>query len=244
MLRKLINRLLPLTLSALLIISLTACTVLPDPNGSKKPTKVTIDDLMQKQENQNGAAQMIEKMDAIRGVPSAISGKLLLTHETVLEDSRSMPIYRIYNLELGKQLVSVSDNRSIGFVSKFLQNPKNADGSYYIINENVMYIFNSDGTQAIASYYSEDGSYPIADTLNGFSFNGTEYYVRDGLVVYEGDNPLESAYFNASEEYLGRHYYLEENEAVFVFDNLGKPIYEFHSVYLRDHRRGRVRLHP
>ena len=224
--QKLKSRVLPLVLAALMILSLTSCSLLPDP--TKKTTKVTIDDLMLKQENQNGASQTISEMKSIKGVPIAISGNLLLTSESLVVGGEMNTISRVYNLALGKQLVSIADERSVGFVSQFLKNAKNAEGLYYVINENVMYIYNSNGTQAIASYYSEDGSYPIADTLNGFSFNGTEYYVRDGLVVYEGDNPLESDYFNASVEYLGRYYYLKEDEVVFVFDNLGKPMYEFH----------------
>lgn len=221
--RLLKTRLLPLCLAALMILSLCSCELLPDPNN-KKPTKVTIDDLMQKQENQGGASQAIAEISSIRGVPEAISGNLLLTAEVGEETT----VYHIYNLELARHLVSVPDTKSIGFVSSFLQNGKNAEGIYYVIHENVMFIYNSDGSEAIASYYSADGNYPIGDSLNGFSFNGVEYYVRDGFVVYEGDNPLESDYFNASVEYLGRHYYLEEDQAVFVFDALGQPVYEFH----------------
>ncbi len=217
------KRVLPLCLAVVMILSLCSCNILPDPN-IKSSAKISIDDLMQKQENQNGASQTIAEIASIRGLPSAISGNLLLTAEADEETT----VYHIYNLEFARHLVSVPDTKEIGFVSSFLQNDKNAEGIYYVINENVMYIYNSDGTEAIASYYSENGQYPIGDSLNGFSFNGIEYYVRDGFVVYEGENPLESDYFNASVEYLDRHYYIEDDEAVFVFDALGQPIYEFH----------------
>ena len=216
------KRLLSLGLSLLMLVSMTACSMLPDP--TPKPRKVTIDDLMLKQENQNGAGQTITPMGAMKGVPSAISGKLLITTDEMLSGT----VYRVYNMETQTELVKISDQRTVGFLSQLLIDGTNIEGIYYIINQNVMYIYNSDGSQAIASYYSEDGSYPLVDTLNGFSFNGTEYYVRDGMVIYEGVNPLESEYFNASVEYLGNHYYIEDGEAVFVFDSMGKTLYEFH----------------
>lgn len=221
--KALTKRILPLLLTATMIFSLCSCELLPDPS-KKTSASVTIDDLMQKQENRNGASQSIAEISSIIGVPRAVSGHLLMT----VEESEDGAVCHIFNLDLAKKLISVPDTQSIGFVSSFLQNGKNAEGIYYLINENVMYVYNCDGTQALASYYSEDGYYPFADSLNGFSFNGIEYYVRDGFVVYEGDNPLESDYFNASVEYLGRHYYLKEEEAVFVFDSLGQPVYEFH----------------
>ncbi len=221
------KRLLPLVLVGATVASLASCSLLPDPNGQKL-TNVKIDDLMVKQENQNGAGQTVKELSSIKGVPSAISGNLLLTVEEEDPLVRANTVWRVYNLDLGKELVTVTGERQVGFISKLLQNGDNAEGIYYIINENIMYIFNSDGSQAIAAYIEEDGSFSLKDTLNGFSFNGTEYYVKDGTVVYEGDNPLESDYFNAAVEYLDRRYYVIPNQMVFAFDNLGKPLYEFH----------------
>ncbi|MBQ7365354.1 MAG: hypothetical protein IJW46_07130 [Clostridia bacterium] len=221
-LQKTVKCILICCLTAVLLVSATGCNLLPDPSGRRN--SVTIDDLMLKQENQNGAGQTITAMGSMKGVPSAISGKLLITVDEMLSGS----VYRVYNMETRKELARVSDTRKVGFLSSLLTDGTNIEGIYYIINENVMYIYNSDGTQAIASYYSVDGSYPLEDTLNGFSFNGTEYYVRDGMVIYEGDNPLESEFFNASVEYNGNHYYIENEEAIFVFDPMGKTLYEFH----------------
>jgi len=220
-LKTIIKRVASLALVLSMGASMTACSMLPDPNGKRSDAK--IDDLMLKQENQNGASQTMTAMGSMKGVPSAISGKLLITSEEMLSGT----VFRVYNMETRNELCKVSDSRTIGFLSQLLTDGASVEGIYYVINENVMYIYNSDGSQAVASYYSEDGSYPINSTLNGFAFNGTEYYVRDGMVLYEGDNPLESEYFNASVEYLGNHYYIKDDELIFVFDAKGQPLYEF-----------------
>lgn len=233
--RRIIYKVIPLMLVILTVFSMTACSLLPDPNAVKKPSTVTIDDLMQKKENKGSASQSISELPTISGEPSAISGELLYTLETQTVGDDVKTVKRVYNLELGKLLVSIDDGRRVGFVSSELVNGASAEGIYYVINENVMYIYNADGTRAIAVNYSEDHGTIFGDSLNGFSYDGTEYYVRDGAVVYEGDNPLASDYFNAAEEYLGRYYYLNENDEVFVFDAQGKPVYEFHKPsYVED----------
>ena len=165
-----------LCLAALMIVSLCSCELLPDPNA-KRTSKLTIDDMMQKQENQGGAFQSIAEIASIKGVPSAISGNLLLTTEAGEETTVS----HIYNLELGRKLVSVPNTKSVGFVSSLLQNGKSAEGVYYVIGENVMYIYNSDGSEALASHYSEDGNYSIKDSLMWIAFiegPGDEIRVR------------------------------------------------------------------
>lgn len=226
MLRQKRYRVLALILACLAVLGLTSCSLLPDP--SSKPSQVKIDDLMKKQENQNGAYQTINVLPSIKGIPSAASGKLLLTQENIVAGENESIVYRMYNLDLGSHLLTITDSRTVGFVSQKLKNGSTAEGIYYVLSENAMYIYNSDGSEAIAVNYEEETESAFADSMNGFSFNGTEYYVRDGFVLYEGEKPLESDYFNASEPYLGRYYYVKENEAVFVFDEQGKPIYEFH----------------
>ena len=219
-----------LTVLLLAVFLFTSCTDLL-PTASK--AAVTIDEFMVKRENQNGAEQTLSSMPAMMGVPKRVSGDVIITEE----ETDDIPITRVYNLTNGKLLRIVSDGCPVGFVSDYLDYPENASGVFYVNHYNIMYICNSDGEEAISTYHdiehpTEKGNEllpePIfEDSLNGFSYNGVEYFVRDGAVVYEEASPLESDYFSASVLYKERYYFISDL-LVFVFDENGTLLYEYH----------------
>lgn len=201
---------------------------------SAKPVSVTIDEFMVKIEDKKGADQTLSSMPAMMGVPRAVSGDVIITEEA----TETLPIVRVYNLTSGKLLRTVDDGCPVGFVSDHLEHPENAEGVFYANHFNIMYICNADGEEVISTYHdtehpSEDGEEELpdapmfSDSLNGFAYNGVEYFVRDGAVVYEEARPLESDYFNASVMYKDLHYYISD-ALVFVFDKEGTLLYEYH----------------
>ncbi len=231
-----------LTLLLLTALFLSSCSelVLPSVRGES----VTIDEFLVKIENRQSAEQTIAGMPAMKGIPQRISGDVIITEET----TDGNPIVRLYNLLTGKLLRTIDDGHEVGFVSDHLNSPANAAGIYYMVHNDILYVCNADGSEAISTFYGkEDGGerddtegddvsegslWPnvteglFTDSLNGFSFNGVNYFVRDGAIVFEGDHPLESSYFNASVEYGGLYYYIGEDLA-FVFDEKGTLLYEY-----------------
>lgn len=200
---------------------------------SDRAVSVAIDEFMVKIQNQNGADQTISSMPAMIGVPRAVSGNVIITEEA----TGDIPIVRVYNLTSGKLLRTVDDGCTVGFVSDHLENPENASSIFYVNHFNIMYICNADGEEVISTYHdiehpSEDTGEEIpdapifTDSLNGFAYNGVEYFVRDGAVVYEEAHPLESDYFNASVLYKDLHYFISDS-LVFVFDGEGTLLYEY-----------------
>ena len=163
---------------------------------SAKPVSVTIDEFMVKIEDKKGADQTLSSMPAMMGVPRAVSGDVIITEEA----TETLPIVRVYNLTSGKLLRTVDDGCPVGFVSDHLEHPENAEGVFYANHFNIMYICNADGEEVISTYHdtehpSEDGEEELpdapmfSDSLNGFAYNGVEYFVRDGAVVYEEARP-------------------------------------------------------
>lgn len=215
----------------LLVLMFSACSevILP----SAKPISVTIDEFMVKIENQKSAEQTLFSMPAMMGVPKAVSGDVIITEEA----TGGIPIVRVYNLTTGRLLRTVDDGCPVGFVSDHLKNPENAEGVFYVNHFNIMYICSADGEEAVSTYH--DMTHPpegtgvqpdlpiFTDSLNGFAYNGVEYFVRDGLVVYEEAQPLESDYFNASVLYKELYYFISDT-LVFVFDAEGSLLYEYH----------------
>ena len=217
----------------LLVFLFSACSEVLLP--SAKPVSVTIDEFMVKSKDKNGANQTLFSMPAMIGVPKAVSGDVIITEEK----TEGLPIVRVYNLTSGKLLRLIDDGCPVGFVSDHLENPPNAEGVFYVNHFNIMYICNADGEEVISTYHDtehppvEDGEETLPDTpiftdsLNGFAYNGVEYFVRDGAVVYEEAHPLESDYFNASVLYKELFYYISDT-LVFVFDASGTLLYEYH----------------
>jgi len=214
------------------VLPFSACSEILLP--SDRAISVAIDEFMLKIENKEGADQTIFSMPAMIGVPKAVSGDVIITEEK----TESFPIVRVYNLTSGKLLRTVDDGCPVGFVSDQLENPENASGIFYVNHFNILYICNSDGEEVISTYH--DTVHPPVDTeteipdapcftdsLNGFAYNGVEYFVRDGAVVYEEAHPLESDYYNASVLYKDLYYFISE-ELVFVFDGEGTLLYEYH----------------
>ncbi len=200
---------------------------------SDRAVSVAIDEFMVKIKNQEGADQTISSMPAMIGVPRAVSGDVIITEEA----TDDIPIVRVYNLTNGKLLRTVDDGCTVGFVSDHLKNPENASGVFYVNHFNILYICSADGEEVISTYHDTDhpsedteGEAPDApiftDSLNGFAYNGVEYFVRDGAVVYEEAHPLESDYFNASVLYKDLYYYISDS-LVFVFDGEGTLMYEY-----------------
>ena len=216
-------------LVCVLLFSSCSEIVLP----SDRAVSVAIDEFMVKIENKEGANQTLFSMPEMFGVPRAVSGDVIITEE----ETENIPVVRVYNLTSGKLLRTVDDGCPVGFISDHLENPENASGIFYVNHFNIMYICNADGEEIISTYHDvehpiedREGKVPDApifsDSLNGFSYNGVEYFVRDGAVVYEEVNPLESDYFNASVVYKDLHYYISE-KCVFVFDGEGALLYEY-----------------
>ena len=237
------GRLAILSTVILIVFLFSSCTLLVP---SRRMVPVTIDEFMVKTENKDGADQTLAEMSAMIGIPMKVSGDVIITEEKTEE----LPIIRVYNLTDGKLLRMISDGCPVGFVSDHLTHPENAQGIFYVNHHNIMYICNSDGEEAITAFHdverpsgegdSEDGENgdgsdggetliaPLfTDSLNGFAYNGVEYFVRDGAVVYEDARPLESDYFNASVAYRENHYYISDT-LVFVFDKEGTLVYEYH----------------
>lgn len=190
---------------------------------SSRPPIVAIDDYMVKLENRNGAGQQMALMPNVAGAPEAVSGDLLITLNVTDEGKKTKSVY---NLIDGRKLAEVPEEHEVGFISTMLDNPEKAEGIFYILDNDVAHLYNSDGSEAISAFYETEEPYLVTETLNGFSFNGAEYYVRDGSVLFEGYDPLDSEYFNASVKYNDRYYYLSE-ELVFVFDERGRLLYEY-----------------
>lgn len=216
----------------LFVFLLSSCSEIVLP--SAKPISVTIDEFMVKIKDKNGAYQTISSMPAMIGVPKAVSGDVIITEEA----TENIPIVRVYNLTSGKLLRLVDDGCPVGFVSDHLNNPQNAEGVFYVNHFNIMYICSADGEEVISTYH--DTTHPSAgnstvtqpdapiftDSLNGFAYNGVEYFVRNGALVYEEAHPLESDYFNASVLYKELFYFISD-ELVFVFNAEGTLLYEY-----------------
>lgn len=221
-----------LVLTVLLIFLFTSCSEIVLP--SAKPVTVTINEFMQQQENKPSAEQTLVALPAIMGIPKAVSGDVIITEEA----TASIPITRVYNLTSGNLLRVIDDGCPVGFVSDHLDNPQNAEGIFYVNHFNILYICNADGKEVISTYHDVDHptdhtsdffmpDAPIfTDSLNGFAYNGVEYFVRDGAVVYEEARPLESDYFNASVLYKDLFYFVSD-ALVFVFDEEGTLLYEY-----------------
>lgn len=228
-----------ITMLLVCVFLFSSCSEIILPSGNA--ISVTIDEFMVKIENKECAEQTLFSMPAMMGVPRAVSGDVIITEE----ETSSLPIVRVYNLTSGKLLRTIDDGCPVGFVSDHLENPANASGIFYVNHFNIMYICNADGQEVISTYHdvehpaeydkddhseNDDRTLPDApifgDSLNGFSYNGVEYFVRDGAVVYEEANPLESDYFNASVIYKDLYYYISDSR-VFVFDGDGTLMYEY-----------------
>ena len=219
---------------AVLLISVflfTSCSEILLP--SRQTASVSIDEFMVKIKDKEGADQTLSSMPAMIGVPRAVSGDVIITEEA----TGGIPIVRVYNLISGELLRTIDDGCSVGFVSDHLENPANASGIFYVNHFDIMYICNADGKEVISTYHDLEKPYGVdvmaspdtpifTDSLNGFAYNGVEYFVRDGAVVYEEAHPLESDYFNASVLYKDLYYYISV-DTVFVFNGEGTLLYEY-----------------
>ena len=202
-------------------LSLVSCADLLTPS-SRRP-HVTVDEFLVKTENRDGAGQTIDVLPGIVGVPEEVSGNVVIT----ASEENGGIVRRAYSMTTGKLLVTADPGGQGGFISSFLENPEEAEGVFYLLSNDIIRIYNADGSEAISSFWDDSPEQlPVTDALNGFSFNGVEYYVKDGSVVFDGYNPLENDYFAASEEFGGRYYYLSE-EMVFVFDETGALLYDY-----------------
>lgn len=199
---------------------MSSCDKIELPSKSKR--RVLIDDFLVKTEDKNGADQTIQAVEGILGAPVAISGDVLITGE----EKGEVFTQRVYNIATSRQLATVSGEERLLFVSSLLDHPETAQGIYLIIGHETLRIYNSDGSLAISTLYNSEERPTIQDSVHGFTFNDAEVFVRDGQVLLEGINPLESEYFNASVLYNGLYYYCSESR-VLVFNDKGFPVYSY-----------------
>ncbi len=195
--------------------------------GSQKP--ITIDEVFTKHENTDYSNQKIETVYYISGTPVAISGDVLICE-------KEQSTINVYNLATETLISRVSGSEQVGFIGSYERASSIPDSSattcagiFYVISgseENrKISIYSSDGKEALSVPYSEE-DFELVTEDNAFSVNGTAYYVKDGQVLVEGYNPLESEYFSKSTEYHGCYYYLSEDR-VFVFNGNGEIRYEY-----------------
>lgn len=212
-----------LLLTILLSFSLVSCEDLLTPSGRR--SHVMVDDFMVRTPNRGGAGQTMAEMPGFSGVPEEVSGEVMITSDTT---GAGKTVKRVYNLTTAKLLFQAEEVQQCGFISSLLNSPENAEGIFYVTNNDIVHIYNSDGSEAVSAFYDsgKSGRLPVTDTLNGFGLDGVEYYVKDGFVIFDGRDPLESDYFSASVEYNGRFYYLSDKQ-VFVFGEKGTLTYEY-----------------
>lgn len=229
--KKISSRIVAVSILLVCVFLFSSCSEILLP--SNRTVSVSIDEFMVKVKDKEGSDQTISSMPAIIGVPRSVSGDVIITEET----TGALPIVRVYNLTSGKLLRTIDDGCPVGFVSDHLERPENASGIFYVNHFDIMYICSADGNEVISTYHdtehpslNEGMSSPNApiftDSLNGFAYNGVEYFVRDGAVVYEEARPLESDYFNASVIYKDLYYYISD-KLVFVFNGEGTLLYEY-----------------